>query len=437
MRTARKRYTTTTAAVVSAVLLGTLATACGDDGDDGGSGGDGKITLNLGLYGVMGFKEAGLFEEYEKLHPNIKIKYTATADEQNYYRTLQTRLAANSGLADIQGLEVGRIREVVAQQSAKFTDLSKAAGVKPDNWLSWKWDQAKAEDGKVIGLGTDIGPMAVCYRKDMFEKAGLPTDREQVADLWKDGWQGYVEAGKTFKEKFPDKKVAYMDTASGLYNAMVSSSPQQYYDKDGEVVYKDNPKVQEAWETATGAAEDGLTAKLRQFDTSWDQGFSNSRFATVVCPAWMTAHILDKAGEANKGKWDIAAPPAGANWGGSFLAVPESSKHKEEAQALAVWLTAPEQQAKVFKKVGNFPSTSGAIDSPEVSGATLEYFGNAPSGKIFSESAKSVPVAVLGPKDAAIKDNVSNGIQLVEQQGKSPEDAWKSTTKTIDKDVLG
>ncbi|KRV47931.1 sugar-binding protein [Wenjunlia vitaminophila] len=417
------------------MLLATLATACGDDGDDSGDGG--KVTLNLGLFGTMPYEEAGLFEEYESLHPDIKIKYTSPSDEQNYYRTLQTRLAANSGLADIQAVEVGRIREVVETHAAKFTDMSKAPGVKEGDWLPWKWQQAKAADGKVIGLGTDIGPMALCYRKDMFAKAGLPSDREQVAALWESGWDGYVEAGKKFKADYPDDGVAFMDTASGLYNAMIASSEKQYYDADGKVIYKDNDLVTKAWDLSTEAAEAGLTAKLRQFDTAWDQGFSNSRFATVVCPAWMTAHISDKAGEANKGKWDIAAPPAGANWGGSFLTVPSGGKHVKEAQELAAWLTAPEQQAKLFAKNGLFPSSSKAMEAPEVSGATLEYFDGAPSGKIFSESATSIPVTVLGPKDGAIKDNVSNGIQLVEQQGKDPDDAWKSTVETIDKDVLG
>jgi cellobiose transport system substrate-binding protein len=419
------------------VLATGLAGCGGDGGGDGQGSSGGRTTLNLGLFGVMGYEEAGLFKEYEAQHPDIRIKSTSTADEQNYYRTLQTRLAANSGLADIQALEVGRIREVATVQSAKFTDMSTAAGVKEDGWLPWKWAQAKAPDGKVIGLGTDIGPMAICYRKDMFAKAGLPTDRQAVAGLWSSGWDAYVEAGRKFKKDYPDRKVAYMDTASGLNNAMTASAARQYYDADGKAIYKDNPLVRKAWTLSTQAARDGLTAKLRQFDTAWDQGFSNSRFATVVCPAWMTAHIADKAGPANKDKWDVAAPPAGANWGGSFLAVPATGKHVKEAQALAAWLTAPEQEAKLFEEQGLFPSSTGAISASGVSAAKLAYFNNAPIGKIFGDSAKSIPVAVLGPKDGAIKDSISNGIQLVEQQGKSPDDAWKSTVDTIDKDVLG
>lgn len=435
MPTARRKHLRSTAVLLSAAISATGLAACSSD--SGGSS-DGKITLNIGLYGVMGYKETGLFKKYEKLHPNIKIKDTTVADEQNYYRTLQTRLAANSGLADIQAIEVGRIREVATTQGAKFTDLSKAPGVKQSNWLPWKWDQAKTPDGKIIGVGTDIGPMAVCYRRDMFKAAGLPSDRDAVGKLWAGGWDQYVKVGEKFKKNYPNKKVAFMDTATGLNNVATASSEKQYYDDKGKVIYKTNPLVKDAWNLSVKAAQEGLSAKLTQFDQSlnWDQGFAHSTFATVVCPAWMTAQIQDKAGKANAGKWDVAAPPAAGNWGGSFLAVPSSSKHVKEAQALAAWLTAPAQEEAIFKKEGIFPSSTEAIGSPTVANAKLPYFNNAPVGKIFGDSARSIPVAQLGPKDGTIKDTISTGIQQVEK-GKDPKAAWKDTTETIDKDVLG
>ena len=50
--------------------------------------------------------------------------------------------------------------------------------------------------------------------------------------------------------------------------------------------------------------------------------------------------------------------PGGAgNMGGSHLALPKQGKHSKEAVELIKWLTAPEQQKKVFKATGNFPST--------------------------------------------------------------------------------
>lgn len=421
-------------AVVSAVAALGLVAGCGG-GSGGGTGGgvkDGKVTITMGLYGVMGFKETGLLEKYEKEHPNVTIKAEIAGDEQTYYTALQTHLAGGSGLKDIQGIEIGRAKELVDTQAAKFVDLSKVPDT--EHFLPWKLNQVTTPDKKVIGLGTDIGPMAVCYRKDMFEKAGLPTDRDEVAKLWEGDWSKYVEAGKEFKAGYKGDGVAFMDSASGLFNAQIYGSPQQFYDKGGKLIYAKNPVVTDAWHLASEAATSGLTAKLRQFQPGWDPGLANSTFATTVCPAWMLAHISEKAGPTNKGKWDVAKAPQGANWGGSFLGVMEQSPVKEEAKKLVAWLTAPEQQAFLFEKLGNFPSSEKALTSPEVAEAKSEYFNSAPIGEIFGAAAKEIPdEQVLGRKDGTIKDIFSQGITLIESKNQSPDKAWATTEERIKK----
>ncbi|HLM07864.1 MAG TPA: ABC transporter substrate-binding protein, partial [Blastococcus sp.] len=65
------------------------------------------MTLNVGLFGTFGFEEAGLYDEYMDEHPEITIKETSVEQSADYYKALQTHLAANSGLADIQGIEIG------------------------------------------------------------------------------------------------------------------------------------------------------------------------------------------------------------------------------------------------------------------------------------------------------------------------------------------
>ena len=78
----------------------------------------------------------------------------------------------------------------------KFVDLGKE--VDKSQFLPWKVSQATTKDGKTIALGTDIGPMAICYRKDLFEKAGLETDRAKLAEQWKGDWAKYVALGKDY-----------------------------------------------------------------------------------------------------------------------------------------------------------------------------------------------------------------------------------------------
>ena len=435
--TPRGRTTRVAAAGLAAVLGAGLLGACADDGGGGSSaagegGSDGKTTLSVGVFGVFGYKQAGLYDEYEKLHPEISIKENSTERSEDYYPALLNHLTAGSGLSDIQAIEVDNVNELATMQGEKFVDLAKAKGVRRSDYLPWKWDQAKTKDGKVIGLGTDIGPMGVCYRKDLFEKAGLPTDREEVGELWAGNWSKYVDAGEKYTKKAPPR-THFMDGAGGLYNGSVSSYRIKNYAQDGSLIYKQSPAVRKSWDLAMRAVEGKMTAKLKQFDTAWDQGYANGSFATVICPPWMLGYIKEKSGSRGADKWDVAPAPKPANWGGSFLGVPENAKHKDEAIKLAAWLTAPEQQAKLFKKQASFPSASKALELPAVKDAKHEYFDNAPIGEIFTKAAKGIPTAVLGPKDQIIGQNITEvGILQVEQQGKSPEQGWSAATKKID-----
>ncbi|MFI6248251.1 ABC transporter substrate-binding protein [Streptomyces sp. NPDC051016] len=422
---------TTTVLTASALLL----TGCSSDSDSDASDSNGNITLTVADFGQFGYKEADLFAKYHKLHPNITVKEETTANEQDYYPKLLQQLNTGSGLADVTGIEVGRIKEVVDTQAAKFTDLSKTINV--DDWVSWKEKQATASDGTVIGAGTDIGPMSLCYRKDLFDKAGLPSDRDAVAKAVAGGWEDYLKLGEQYKKKAPSGTY-FMDSASAMYNAVVSSSAQQYYDASGKPIYKDSASVQQGWNLAAEAASKKLTQGLAQFTDAWTAALRKGSVATVACPAWMAGQISTNSGDAFKGKWDIAKAPGStaANWGGSFLAVPKSGKHTKEAADLVKWLTAPEQQAEVFKAIGVFPSNKGAYDLPGVKNATLPYFNNAPIGQIYADEAKTIPEAVLGPKDATIKDTISTQINNMEQRGTKPADAWKAATEAIDK-VIG
>ncbi|MEU3248759.1 ABC transporter substrate-binding protein [Streptomyces sp. NPDC006875] len=441
MRTSTRRSRRLGAlAAVAALTTGLLAGCANDSNDgssnsgDGGGGGKGKTTLTVGTFGVFGYKQAGLYDEYMKLHPNISIKENVTTRTDVYWPKTLTRLQAGSGTDDIQAIEVGNITEAVQTQADKFVDLGKE--VDKSQWLDWKLAQATTKDGKTIGLGTDIGPMAICYRKDLFKQAGLETDRTKLAAQWKGDWAKYVDLGKQYMKNAPSG-TKFVDSASSVYNAALGGESQRYYDKDGNVIWDKSTGVKKSWNAAMTVATSDMSAKLKQFDPTWDQGFAKGSFATVACPAWMMGYIQEKSGDAGKGKWDVAAAPTAANWGGSFIGVPTAGKHQKEAIALAKWLTAPEQQAKVFAKQASFPSTPAAYDSLKPAAATTSYFSDAPITQIFADSAKTIPVQTFGTKDQPIGTAITDvGILQVEQKGKSPEQGWNAAKAEI-KDVLG
>lgn len=426
------------AAVTAVAALGTvLFGACARDGGDvesaggGPGGGARRTTVTIGTFGVFGYRQAGLYEEYERLHPEITIKESVIERNDAYYPQLLTHLAAGGGLSDIQAVEVGNIHDVATTQADRFVDLSRAAGVRAGTWLDWKWAQATSPDGRTIGLGTDIGPIAVCYRKDLFAKAGLPTDRAGVGRLWAGDWRKFLDTGRAYRRRAPAGTV-FTDSAAGIYNASIHGYAERYYDRRGRRVATRSPAVRESWDLAVRAARDGLTARLKQFEKPWDQAYANGRFATVACPPWMLGYIKEKAGPAGEDKWDIATAPRPANWGGSFITVPRAARHRKQAVALAVWLTAPEQQAKLFERQASIPSTPASYAMPQVREARNPYFGDAPTGRIFSAAALSVPRLVIGPHEQQIGTAFTDvGIPQVEQQGRSPAAAWKAVQKEI------
>ncbi|MFE9449198.1 ABC transporter substrate-binding protein [Streptomyces sp. NPDC006739] len=425
-------------AAVATLGAGLLAGCANDSGgkpdSSGGGGGKGTTTITLGLFGTQGFKEAGLYSEYEKLHPNIKIQENVVERNENYYPALVNHLTTNSGLQDIQAVEVGNIAEVTQTFASKLVDFSKVSGVNKSGWLDWKWQQATTKDNQTIGLGTDIGPMAICYRKDLFQQAGLPTDRDKVGQLWAGDWNKLISAGETFKKKAPSGTY-FMDSPGGLLNAVMSSDQQKFYDASGKVVYKSNPAIKSAFDLTAKAAQEGLVQPQTQFQPAWNSTIANSKFAAVACPPWMLGYLKGQSKPDAAGKWDVAAAPKAGNWGGTFLAVPKSGKNVTEAEKLAVWLTEPAQLAKLFSVQGSFPSTPGAYSLPLVTDAKNAMTADAPIGKIFADAAKSIPTQVIGPKDQIIQGGLTdNGVILV-TKGKSPAEAWATATKTIDNNL--
>ncbi|MFV2021071.1 ABC transporter substrate-binding protein [Micromonospora sp. LOL_023] len=410
-------------ALASAVMF--TATACGSDAD---SDPDGPITLVVDIFGDAGFGYDELIEQYQNDNPNVTVQQRGKGLGLDDYNTrLTQQITAGSGAGDVVAIEEGTISQFFAQAD-KFVDLGEyGANDLKDNFLPWKWEAGVLPDGKVLALGTDVGGMALCYRKDHFEAANLPTERDEVGALWS-SWEDFIEVGEQFKAATPDK--AFVDSATSFYNLVLSqiaggSSGHTYYDTDNQFVLESNPDVRAAFDLTTDMIGAGLSNNLRSFSNEWNAGFKNASFATIACPAWMTGVIEGQAGPEAAGKWDIAkAPGNGGNWGGSFLAVPTSGKHQAAAAELVKYLTSPEGHIAAFESVGNLPSSPQALEDPTVAAAVNDYFSDAPTGEIFAAGASELKPVYLGPKNQAVRTAVENALRAVEQ-GQAPDAGWQ------------
>jgi len=405
------------AAAIAAAVVGGTASARTQD-----------VTLTVGLFGDFGYKD--LYKQFEAAHPGVTIKEVVQS-YPDHHAALAQHLATGAGASDVEAIEVGFIPLYTAAPQ-NFVDLrAYGASELRSRWLPWKYQQAVARDGAVIGFGTDVGSLAICYRRDLFQKAGLPTQRDAVSRLWPT-WQAFLAVGKRFQAKAP-KGVEFVDSGSNLYNAIIAQANPAYYDASGKVIAATNPKVKAAWDLTMQAIATGIDAGHAAFSNDWNTGFKKGTFATVTCPAWMMGYIQGQA-PATKGKWDIAAVPGGGgNWGGSFLAVPKQSGNRDLAAELAKFLTSPASEAYVFRQTGNLPSQPALLKSSAVQSFRNPFFSNAPVGKVFATSALKLRPQILGPHQGDFQNAASQAIQRVEQGKQSPAKSWSQFLKDVKK----
>ncbi|NES31546.1 extracellular solute-binding protein [Micromonospora terminaliae] len=432
MVTFTRRRLAAVALVATTALLG--ATACGGGDDEAAAGG--PVTLTVDVFGQFGYEE--LYKEYMAGHPDVKIVERGTGSNLDEYSPKLTQwLAAGKGAGDIVAIEEGLLVEYKANPQNFVNLLDHGAADLKGNFLDWKWNQGLTADGKqLIGLGTDVGGMAMCYRKDLFAKAGLPTDREAVSKLWPT-WADYIRVGEQFKAK--NTGASFLDAATNTFNTILlqtagNTTGYSYYDTSDKLVVDSNPAVRQAYDTTMDIIDSGLSGRYGSWSEEWVSAFKQSKFATIACPAWMTGVIEGNAGAGAKGNWDIAQVPGnGGNWGGSFLAVPKQGRHQAEAIELAKFLTSAKGQIGAFKAKGPLPSSPQALADPAIVESTNAYFSAAPVGKIFAEGAKSLKPVYMGPKNQAVRTEVENAVRTVELGKRSPEQGWTDAVENAKK----
>lgn len=419
----------TTTSIACAAVIALIATGCSASAD--GSEDD-KITLSITTFGTMGVDAN--YEKYMEENPNIVIESTNLEGGGAARDDAYAKIAAKTGLSDVVAIEEGWLSNI-QEVSGSFADL-RDYGIEDvaDEWLDWKYKQGTDADGRVIGAGLDIGPQGICYRGDLFEAAGLPSERTEVAEYFGGDdatWERFYEVGE---EYVAASGKAFYHSPRFFWNSFVNQQEEGYYKSDGETLnIKDNDVLKDQLAMVVEAEAKGLGAGL----PGWDVGpqAKAGDFATYMCPSWMLGIVQGYYDEGTTDSgWDFAdvLPGGAANWGGAFLGVSETSEHKEEAAALALWLAAPAQQAASFELAGPFPST---IEGQSlVADSTSEFFNNAPVGEIFSARSEGVIAQVKGPEDSNIQDNVFGPIFDRVSQGEITDGdvAWDEAMVLLD-----
>ena len=417
------------AAAAGLVLSGCAATTETSSTSSASNGGtttsvDQKV-LQFWAFGDMGLGD--LIAEYEDMHPDIKINMKVS-DFDPHHQGLLTSL--DSAAPDIAAIEVG-YSSLFKAVAGKFADLGEyGANDMAGDYLDWRWNQGVDLEGRVFGIPTDVGPMTICYRSDLFAEAGLPTNRDEVSALWPT-WEDFIAVGKKYVAATGN---SFLSSTGYIWNAVKNQSTEKFYSADGSsLIYESNPQIKKAWDLSVAATP--IAANIGDWTADWNAGMNNGAYAVLTCPAWMMGYIQGQAPDL-AGAWDVATlPEGGGNWGGSQLTVPARAQYPDEAAAFIMWVLSAENQLKLFKASGQFPSTVAAYEDPELLAFQSEYFNNAPVGSIYAEGVKKLAPIYEGPKERVIDQEFGAALGRIANGDQNASEAWAEAVSNIKRDV--
>ena len=395
-------------------LVATMLVGCSSSGSKTSSGSS-NVTLKMWYWNRS--TDDAVIKSVHTKYPNITVQATKIGGD--YLQKVTTTLAAGSGMPDILFFN-DWVTTMLANKD-KFVNLYDApynAKSIESNYLDWKWKLGESADGKtLIAIPIDTGPTGLFYRTDVFEKAGLSADPTQVTNLTKT-WDDYFAVGDTIKAK---TGLPLFDNINNVYTQMCSQAAGPYiFDKSGNFI-GDNATNKNAFTKAGSAVK--YSAKIAQWTTDWNAAATQGKFASFVAAVWYKAILKDSAADAS-GKWGVAATPGGpGNNGGSFVGIPKSSQHPQEAWKAISYMMNDENNVTNMKNLDLFPSSKKAIaDSSIITKET--YFANQETNKVFVDAAQNIPIRYLAPTYTTYQTYFTDQLKLVETQNKSVDTAW-------------
>ncbi|TPQ16194.1 ABC transporter substrate-binding protein [Streptomyces sporangiiformans] len=350
--------------------------------------------------------------------PGLKVKGSPIAGE--YESKLLTSLAARAYVPDLAC--VNSSVSVFFPDEHEFLDLKDlGAGALEDQYLDWKWKSGTSPSGRLVGFPLDAGPTALYYRRDLFEKAGLPTEPGDVAEATST-WEKYLAVGRTLKAKAPGNPYLVSQIAY-VFRMALYQSPKQFVDADNRFI-GDQEHVKHAWDLAVEAYRQRLSARVLDSTPDYNAAMSRGRVATMINAVWAINGLKEVAPKTS-GDWRLTAMPSGpANYGGSYVTITRYCRDPEGAFAFLKWMLGPANQLKSYQEMALFPTTPAVYTKPAMQKPD-RFFGGQIPVDVFGPAAEKAPVIFFSPYEDTANTPVFQELTNVETLGKNPDKAWR------------
>jgi len=363
-------------------------------------------------------------------NPKIQVKVSTVPNGNsgtytNFFNQLKAGNAPDIGQVEYDTLPAFRVQD-------GLQNIGACAGVTAakSDFSAGLWNQVTfGEASSVYAIPQDSGPMALYYRKDLFQKAGIAVPTT---------WDEYAAAAVKVKAaggsitNFPKGDVNW-------FAGLVSQAGGQWFSTSGgawsvKLTSPESTKVANYWQDLISKK---LVTTIPGFTDQWNNAYNTGEDWTWVSAVW-GANSISSGAPTTTGDWAVAPMPqwsstatAGA-WGGSSSVVFKGSKHPAEAAKFILWLNTSTEALTELNTVANLYPASTAVDTLPALSQGVEFYGNQPIYKTFSDAGRVISPFTWGPTMTQTYNDVSDGFGAALSGNGTLLDALKTgETKTI------
>jgi len=329
---------------------------------------------------------------FNKQYPDVKVSVEDLGNQQVYDKSIAGCAAGGEGLPDIVSIENGEAENYWSKFPDCFADLHTLGYTADDQAKFPDFKRTELEVGDVAyAMPWDSGPVAMFYRRDFYEKAGV--DPASIKT-----WDDFIAAGKKIQEANPGVVMTNADLNGDdeFFRMIANEQGCGYFSDDGQSITVNQPKCVDT----LSKIKEMVDAKLMT-SADWGNKITNNTAGTVATQmygGWYEGTVRTETPDGS-GKWGVylmpsltADGPRAANLGGSSLAIAASSNNKEAAYAYVKYtLETNEGQVTMLKEYGLVPSLISALDDPFVSQGLPYWGGQAVWKDILGTLAKIHP----------------------------------------------
>ncbi len=336
-------------------------------------------------------------DNFAKAFPNITIKYVQKSPADTY-QGLKLAVSAGSGTPDVVLLEDSYLAQFVSLGGLADVTTQTKPYMKKMN--AYKWNAATLK-GRVYSMPWDSGPVAMYYRRDVFQKAGVDVNSIKT-------WDDYLKAARVIKSKTGAKMLPLSKARndSRFFETLLWQQGIGYTNKDGTVILDKDARAKVALDLLAKLFKEDLTADYESWSDPWYKTMAEGEIATLPMASWMGGFLKGWIAPKTVGQWGILPLPTfsgsrarTSNDGGSHLAIAELSKNKEAAWAYIEYhLGRTESQVEMYKATDIFPSLESTYKEPIFNEADA-FFGGQKARQVFAEAVKTVPNATVYTAD--------------------------------------